>query len=331
MKKILLTGGAGYIGSKIAHDLVDLNCKVIIIDNLSNGNKNLIPKKTIFKKIDISNLPKLEDCFKKNKFDAIYHFAAKKKVDESQIKPLKYFKTNVIGTKNILDLLVKYKVKNLIFSSTCAVYGNVKNPQVSESHPTLPESYYGYTKLISEETIKNYQKKFKFNYAILRYFNVIGADSKLRMGEKNKGSLFKNLILAIKKKQNFSLFGINYKTKDGSCIRDYIDVNDLSKLHILSHEFISKKKKSILFNCGYNKPLSVLDIIKKFENILKKKIIVKIKKKRLGDIEKIFCNNSMQKKLFPKWKQKTTIEMSILNTLQWEKLIPIIKKKNNFR
>ena len=124
MRNILLTGGAGYIGSKVSYDLIDDNFNVIIVDDLSNSNKKLIPKKAIFKKIDISNYAKLENCFKLYKFEAVYHFAAKKKVDESQKKPLEYFNANVIGTNNLLNLIAKYKVKNFIFSSTCAIYGN---------------------------------------------------------------------------------------------------------------------------------------------------------------------------------------------------------------
>lgn len=320
MRNILLTGGAGYIGSKVSYDLIDDNFNVIIVDDLSNSNKKLIPKKAIFKKIDISNYAKLENCFKLYKFEAVYHFAAKKKVDESQKKPLEYFNANVIGTNNLLNLIAKYKVKNFIFSSTCAIYGNSEKKKVLEDGITLPLSYYGLTKLIAENMIRNYHKKFKFNYAILRYFNVIGSDYKNRTGEINSGSLFKNIISSLKNKKKFFVFGKNYKTKDGTCIRDYIDLNDLSELHLLSHKYIKKKKSSILFNCGTSKPFSVLDVIKKFEDVTKNTLPKDYKKRRLGDIEKIYSDNRKQRIIFPKWKPKFSLKESVINTLRWENI-----------
>lgn len=321
MKYILVTGAAGYIGSKVSYDLIDRGYKVITIDDLSEGYKKVVPKKCIFIKVDIYKLANLEKVFKKYKFDSVFHFAAKKKVDESQKYPLKYFKTNIVGTKNLLDLVAQYKIKNFIFSSTCAVYGNTSNTRVSEKNLLLPESYYGYTKLISENTIIEYQKKHNFNYAILRYFNVVGADVKLRTGEINKGSLFKNLSESIKKEKIFYIYGKNYNTKDGTCIRDYIDINDLSQIHLLSYKYIINKKKSIIFNCGYNKPISVIDVVNQFQKNYKKKIKYKFKKKRLGDIKEIFSNNKLQKKLFPHWKQKFDLEKSVISTLKWEKII----------
>ena len=321
MQTILVTGGAGYIGSKVSYDLIDKGYKVIAIDDLSTGYRKLVPKKCIFIKVDITNIANLEKIFKNFKFDVIYHLAAKKKVNESQKYPLRYFNSNVIGTKNLLDLIIKYKVKNLIFSSTCAVYGNTSNAKISEKNLLIPESYYGYTKLISENTIIEYKKKYNFNYAILRYFNVVGADLKLRTGEINKGSLFKNLSEAIKRKKKFFIYGKNYNTKDGTCIRDYIDINDLSLIHQLSYKYIKRRKKSIIFNCGYSKPLSVMDIINEFQKIYKKKIKYKFKNKRLGDVEAIFSNNKLQNELLPNWKRKFLIKDSILTTLKWEKII----------
>ena len=321
MKNILVTGAAGYIGSKLSYDLIDRGYKVVAIDDLSTGHAKIVPKKSIFIKTDITNITSLEKVFKNFKFDTVFHLAAKKKVDESQKYPLKYFKSNVIGTKNLLDLIIKYKVKNLIFSSTCAVYGTKSSAGVSEKKLLIPESYYGYSKLISENTIVEYQKKYKFNYAILRYFNVVGADSKLRTGEIRPGSLFKNICNAIKTKKKFFVFGNNYNTKDGTCIRDYIDINDLSDLHMLSSDFINKSKRSIILNCGYNKPISVLNILNQFEKVLKKNIKKQFKNRRVGDVEKIYCNNKFQKKILPKFKRNFTLNNSILNTLKWEKII----------
>jgi UDP-glucose 4-epimerase len=328
MKYILVTGAAGYIGSKVVYDLIDNGHKIIAIDNLSNGNKKVIPKNCIFIKADITKSSKLEKIFRQYKIISVYHFAAKKKVDESQKFPLKYFESNVIGTKNLLDLIIKYKVKNLIFSSTCAVYGNNLNSKVSEKSLSLPESYYGYTKLISENTIIEYQKRYKFNYAILRYFNVVGADNKLRTGEMKSGSLFKKIHDSFKSNKKFIVYGNDYKTKDKTCIRDYIDLNDLSKLHLKSHSFINNKKKSIIFNCGYSRPISVLDVVRTFEKICKKKINIRIGKRRFGDLEKIFSDNTLQKKLFPLWEPKYDLVDSVKSTLNWEKKIINYKFKS---
>jgi UDP-glucose 4-epimerase len=320
MKYILITGGAGYIGSHIAYNLIDKKYRLVVIDNLSNASRNFIPAKAIFEKIDITDFKKLSKCFKKYSFDAIFHIAAKKYVEESQIKPLKYFKNNVIGTKNILDLMVLHNVKKLIFSSTCAVYGNTNKSKVSETENTMPRSYYGLTKLISENLIKDYQKKYNIKFAILRYFNVVGADKLLRSGEVSKGSLFKNLsqYLIKRKKKKFYIFGNNYKTKDGTCVRDFIDVNDLAELHFLSLKYL-RKNKSFLFNCGYNDPLTVLDIINEFKKISKQEIKLTYLDRRKGDIESIYCENKLLLKIFKNWKRQYTIEDSIKNTLKFEK------------
>ena len=320
MKYILITGGAGYIGSHIAYNLINKKYRLVIIDNLSNASRNFIPKKTIFEKIDITDFKKLSKCFQKYSFEAIFHIAATKYVEESQIKPLKYFKNNVIGTKHILDLMVLHNVKKIIFSSTCAVYGDTNKSKVSEIENTMPRSYYGLTKLISENLIKDYQKKYNIKFAILRYFNVVGADKFLRTGEVSKGSLFKNLsqYLIEKKEKKFYIFGNNYKTKDGTCVRDFIDVNDLAELHFLSFKYL-KKNNSCLFNCGYNDPLTVLDIINKFKKISKQEIKLTYLDRRKGDIESIYCENKLLLKIFKNWKRQHTIDDSIKNTLKFEK------------
>jgi UDP-glucose 4-epimerase len=318
MKTILVTGGAGYIGSQFAYDMLDRGFRVIIIDNLSTGHKKLIPKKAIFFKGDITNIIFLKKVFKEKKIEAVFHFAASVYVPESNKKPLKYFKNNVIGTKNLLDILIMHKIKYLIFSSTCAIYDSNKQ-KINEKNECFPESFYGLTKLQCENLIKIYAKKFKFRYAILRYFNVIGCDKKLRTGQLKSKSLFKSIISNFINKKNFvNIYGNNYKTIDGTCVRDYIDINDLSVLHYLALKYI-KNKKSIIFNCGYQKPQSVLEIIKIFENILNIRFKKKYKNNRQGDIASIYANNCFLKKNFPKWKQKYSTENSIENIIKWEK------------
>ena len=321
MKTILVTGGAGYVGSQFAYEMLDLGFKVVIIDNLSTGHKKLVPKKSYFYKGDLTNINFLKKIFKKQKIEVIFHFAASTSVPESNIKPLKYFKNNVIGTKNLLDTMMMHKIKYFVFSSTCAVYGNSPKKKMKENDNCLPKNYYGLTKLQCENLIKLYSQQFKFKYAILRYFNVVGCDSKLRTGIINRGTLFKSITSNInKRKYELKVYGNKYKTKDGTCIRDYIDVNDLTNLHVKAYEYI-QKNKSILFNCGYQKPLSVLNVIKLFETIINKKIKKNFVKKRSGDIEEVYSDTAKLKKFFPKFKKKYSTSQSIQNMIEWEKRV----------
>jgi UDP-glucose 4-epimerase len=317
---LLVTGGAGYIGSKVCNDLIDQGYKVVVIDDLSTGNKLLVNKKAKFFKIDIKDKNKIDRIFNKFNFSTIFHFAASLSVPESEKNPFKYYKNNVLGTENILKQGAIKGIKYFLFSSTCAVYGSCGKEKINESDPTLPESNYGRTKLLAEDLINNYAKQYKFKYAILRYFNVVGADFKLRCGQLSKGALFKNISANVAKNIfKVNVYGNNYDTKDGTCIRDYIDVNDLSELHILSYLRL-KKFKSFTINCGYNIGYSVLDIITNFNKIINKDIKIKFLPRRTGDVEKIYCDNSFLRKIFPKWKKSFDIEDSIKNAIAWERI-----------
>lgn len=318
---VLVTGGAGYIGSKVVLDLEKKNYKVVVLDDLSTGYKSLISKKSKFYKANIQNENALEKIFKKHKFNAVFHFAASLSVPESQSKPLKYYLNNVIGTENILKQISKNKIKYFILSSTCAVYGGIKGGKVSEKAPLMPESNYGKTKLLAEQLTKSFANKYSFKYAILRYFNVVGADPNLKTGPIKMGSLFKNISSRLRQSSpKINLFGTNYKTPDGTAVRDYIDVNDLSSLHLESFNKL-KKSKSFVVNCGYGKPLSVKKIINSFEKIANKKIKIKKKSRRPGDVEKVYADVKLLKKNFPKWRSEYSLSDSIKFSLEWEKKI----------
>ena len=314
---VLVTGGAGYIGSKVSNDLIEKKFKVVIIDNLSTGYNFLIPKASTFVKGSVLNAGILDRLFKKYKFRAVLHFAASLSVEESQSNPIKYYDNNVIGIDTLLKVATKHNLRHFIMSSTCAVYGSTKNGSVNEDSYLLPENNYGKTKLLAEVILKNYAKKFNFSYAILRYFNVIGADNYLNIGPVKNQTLFKILSKNIvQKKYKINLFGNNYNTKDGSCIRDFIDVNDLSALHLEALREI--KKKSLEINCGYGQPLSVLEVVNNFSKIIGTKIKINNKSRRKGDIEKIYCDNKKLKKVFKNWKRKVNISQSIQAQLNWE-------------
>ena len=326
MKKILVTGGAGYIGSKVCYDLLDKNYKIVVIDNLSNSTKENINKKIIFYNYDLKNIYRIDKIFQKHKFDAVFHFAALTNVSESSKYRNKYYLNNVVVTKNILNLIKKFKIKYFVFSSSAAVYGNIAISPVHENNKIRPISNYGKNKAECELLIKNFSSRYDFYYAILRYFNVIGADFKLRTGQLSKGSLFKNLANNLaNNKYSINIYGKRLKTKDGTPVRDYIDINDLSSLHILALKKLIKKK-SLLINCGYNKGYTVLEIVKQFSEVIKKDIKIKFLRKRLDDISQIYCSNKRLLKIFPNWKRKYFIKDSIRNMLEWEKKI-----KKNFK
>ncbi len=318
MENILVTGGAGYIGSKICYDLIDKGFEVVIVDNLTTGHKKLINKNCVFYKVNIGDKKSLFKIFKKHNIDKVIHMAASLSVQESMIKPQKYYLNNVYNTKKLLDVCAKFKIKKFVFSSTCAVYGEKKKRVKSNDTPS-PSSYYGLTKLLCEKLIETYAKKYNFSYFILRYFNVVGADYKLRVGPINRsGQLFKNLSISIlKKNKKINIYGKNYNTKDGTCIRDYIDVNDLSNIHINCLKKILNKK-SLVVNCGYGKGHSVLEVINHFENISGKKYTKEFKKPRKGDISEIICSPSKNKYNKIILTNNYNIKDSIKSSLKWE-------------
>ena len=321
---ILVTGGAGYIGSHVVNILIKKNFKVIIIDNLSSGKKSFVNKKAKFFKLNLLNKRKILYYLKNFNITAIIHLASYIDVDESEKNPKKYLVDNLLMTKNILDILITKKIRNIIFSSTAAVYGETKKIKVKESDSIRPISNYGLGKYFCEQLIKKYSLTYNINYSILRYFNVIGCDYKSRIGPIKSGNLFKNLSSnIIKNKYELKVFGGDFNTKDGSATRDFIDVIDLSYLHYL---FLKKINiyKNIIVNCGYAKPNSVIEVVKHFSKIIKKDIKIKIASKREGDIDRIYANNSKLLKLFPNWKPIRNIKQSIDSCLKWEKFI----KKN---
>ena len=317
---ILVTGGAGYIGSHIIELLIKKKIKVFIYDNLVTGYKKLINKKAIFIKGDIKNSKLLTKTINENNINSIIHLAGYLNISEGQKNKNKYYKNNVIGTLNLVKACKNSNVKNIIFSSSCSVYGNIKG-SVSEKKIPKPKSYYAFTKYKSEEIIKKYEKKFNFKYGILRYFNVAGASQSGKIGEieKSYGHLIKNLaIQSTKLKPKVDIFGNNYSTKDGTCIRDYIHVSDLANIHILALKKISSSKKSLILNCGYGKGYSVKEIVEIFKKI-KKGVVVRYRKKRIGDVAQIYSNNSKLKKIL-KWKPKFNNIRTILESaIKWEK------------
>ena len=321
VKNILITGGAGYIGSHVAEILFKKYKKVFLLDNLSTGHRKLINKKAKFFKLDILRKDKIKKIIKKNNIDSIIHLAANLIISEGQRKPKKYYKNNVLGTKNLLEACKDTTVKNFIFSSTAAIYkeGQYK---VSEKSIIKPKSIYGKTKIKAENLIRNFAKKNKINYGILRYFNIAGSSPSGKIGLINKNSdhLFKNFSIEIlKKKPKLKIYGTNYKTKDGSCIRDFIHVSDIAEIHYLVLEKINKLNISKILNCGYNKGTSVLQVAKEFKRQSSKKVNIIETKRRSNDLIKIIASNNNLKK-FINWKPKfNNLGKIVKSCIVWEK------------
>ena len=320
-KKILVTGGAGYIGSHVVEELIKKKYKVIILDNLKKGYKSLINKKAKFIKGDISNIRLIKQIVNDNKIITIYHFAGLIDVIESQKYKNRYYKNNVLGTLSLIKAIKSTSVKNFVFSSSAGVYGNIKIA-AKETMKTQPLNYYSLTTLKCEFLIKKYSKKYKFNYAILRYFNVCGASHSGKIGIINKknNSLFKILAKeSLKKKPVINIYGNKHKTRDGTSIRDFIHVSDLALIHVKTLETLNKKKKSFLINCGYGKGTSVLEIANLFKTHINKLTKINFLKARKGEIPISYSNIDRMRKIF-KWKAKyNNIHLILKNVLKWEK------------
>ncbi len=307
--KILVTGGAGYIGSTAVKSLLDKNHSVIVIDNLSKGKKSLVDKRAKFYKIDLVNKERLEKIFRQNKIEAVMHFSAYKAVEESMENAVKY-SDNVTGMINLLNCMVKHNIKKIIFSSSAAVYGMINKKIIDESTPTAPINYYGYTKVIMEKTIEWYNKIHGINYIALRYFNVAG-DGGLNYIDPEARNIFPIIMEVIKKKrEKLTIFGKDYKTKDGTCIRDYIDINDLVDAHILA---LNTDYDGII-NIGSGKGYSVKQLVDTFIQVHGKKFPYEFGPNRKGDPPILVASNKLAKRILG-WKPKRSIKDMIRSTL----------------
>jgi len=329
MKNILVTGGAGYIGSHLVNLLIDKDYNVTVIDNLITGHKRLINKKAKFYNCDIADKKSINSILKKNKFDFVIHLAGLIRVDESIKKPKKYNDYNYVKSKIFLNNCINHNIKKIIFSSTATVYGNSKKKIFSENNRLNPINPYSKSKLKFENYIINQSKKKNIKYIILRYFNVAGADQKLRSGliSKYPTHLIKIVSeVAVGKRKKIIINGNDYNTIDGTTIRDYIHVSDLAEMHILALKYLIKKNQSNIFNCGYGKGYSVKEIINNYNTIIKKKIFYSIGPRRFGDSERLVANNKKFKKYFSNWKPKFNNIKKILETsLRWEKKLLNLK------
>ena len=317
--KYLVTGGAGYIGSHMVRFLKSKNHHVTVIDNLSSGKFKPIDNSK-FIKLDLLDVVKLDKIMSKSKFDAVFHFAALSIVGESKKKPNKYYRNNVSASKNLIEKMIKYKINNLIFSSSASVYGNPLSKKISETHQMKPISVYGENKKEIEKMLEKKGKENGFKSISFRYFNAAGADKGGKIGEDHypETHLIPKILKSIKSKKNkVYVYGNNYKTNDGTCIRDYIHVNDIVRAHYYGLKKFKNKKCILNYNIGSGKGYSVLEIIKAVAKITKKDINIIIKKKRSGDppILVAECKKILREL---RWKPKyQNIESIILSAWRW--------------
>lgn len=326
-KRILVTGGAGYIGSHCVLALLQKNYQVVIFDNLSTGHIETIYElkkhgNIKFYEGDLLNLSDIENVFAKEKIDTVVHFAAFSQVGESVKNPQKYYENNVCGTINLLKTMLLNDVKQIVFSSTAATYGEPKYTPIDEKHQQKPINPYGQTKLIIEKIMDDYDMAYDLRSVRLRYFNVAGADSLCRIGEWHEPEthLIPNILKStFSGGKTFEMYGTDYDTKDGTCIRDYINVEDLALAHVLAIDYLDKGGKTDFFNLGTNERNSVNEVFNVCKKVTNKKIDVKKCNKREGDPAILIADNTKAKQ-FLNWQPEKTLFHSIKTAYEWEKV-----------
>ena len=306
---LLVLGGAGYIGSPTALELIKKGHEVLVVDNLVTGYVKAVPENATFYQGDIRDFDFLDDLFKKEKIDAVIHFAAFSLVGESVTNPLKYYDNNLYGTKVLLDAMIKNDIKKIVFSSTAATYGEPENIPILETDRTCPTNPYGETKLAMEKMFHWASKAHGLSYVSLRYFNACGADATGQIGEAhNPESHLIPLVLQVPngKRESVSIYGTDYDTPDGTCIRDYIHVTDLAEAHILAVEYLAKGGESNIFNLGNGVGYSVREVIETARRVTGHPIPATEVPRRAGDPARLVASGEKAKNILgwePKIKQ----------------------------
>ena len=326
---ILVTGGAGYIGSHTCVELLNKGYDVVVVDNLSNSSseslervKEITGKEPVFYKINILEKENLQTVFKNHTINTVIHFAGLKAVGESTEIPLKYYHNNITGTLILLELMQEYNVNNIVFSSSATVYGDPASLPITEDFPTTTTNPYGSTKLFIEEILKDlYKSDNTWNIALLRYFNPVGAHESGKIGE-DPNDIPNNLMpyisqVAIGKLKELSVFGNDYSTHDGTGVRDYIHVVDLARGHIAALSKLDETPGLVIYNLGTGKGYSVLELVNAFEKITGRKVPYKIVQRRPGDIAACYANPGKAAKEL-NWKTQFGIDEIVRDTWNWQ-------------
>jgi UDP-glucose-4-epimerase GalE len=319
--KILVAGGAGYIGSHTAKELIKEGFEVVVLDNFSTGKKELLVRGELFE-ADLMDKEAIKKAFEEKNIEAVLHFASLIQVGESYADPRKYYTHNLITSLNLLDVMLEAGVKYFVFSSSAAVYGEPLQNPIPESHPLNPFNPYGQTKFFVEKVIQDYERAYGLKFISLRYFNAAGADPEGQLGELHdpETHLIPNILLfLLGKKKKFEIFGTDFPTKDGTAVRDYIHVTDLAKAHVLALKELLKSSQSDFLNLGTNKGYSVLEIINKTEEITGQKVLYTESPRREGDVPVLLASREKAEEILG-WKlYHSNIETIIETAWNWHK------------
>ncbi|MBI0580372.1 UDP-glucose 4-epimerase GalE [Neobacillus cucumis] len=322
---ILVLGGAGYIGSHAVYQLIDQNFQVVVIDNLQTGHRDAVHPKASFYEGDIRDREFMQSVFEKETIDGILHFAANSLVGESMTEPLKYFDNNVYGTQIVLEMMKEFGVKHIVFSSTAAVYGEQMVMPITEAAATNPTNTYGETKLTMEKMISWCEKAFDLKYVSLRYFNVAGARGDGQIGEDhNPETHLIPVVLeaALGKRTAVTVFGEDYDTADGTCVRDYIHVEDLIAAHLLALKLLRNGGESNVFNLGSSQGFSVKEIIETAKEVTGIELPVVMGERRSGDPSTLIASSEKAKRILGWNPTRTSIREIIRDAWNWHQHHP---------
>ncbi|KZY58571.1 MULTISPECIES: UDP-glucose 4-epimerase GalE [unclassified Oleiphilus] len=318
--KVLVTGGAGYIGSHVVKQLGESGHDIVVYDNLSTGYEWAVTYGELVVG-DIADVEKLDQVFAKHKFEAVLHFAANIVVPESVVNPLKYYSNNTRNTLNLLTIIEKYKTPYMVFSSTAAVYGMPEEKVISEDMPLAPINPYGASKMMSEQMIRDLSAASDLNHVILRYFNVAGADITSRLGQATPEAthLIKVACECVTgERDGMVIFGTDYETRDGTCIRDYIHVDDLAKAHVMALDYMAKGGESQILNCGYGRGFTVSEVIDTVKEKSGQDFPVENVDRRAGDPDALMANNAKIKAVLGWEPDHDDLGVIVKSALDWE-------------
>lgn len=322
---VLVLGGAGYIGSHATSKLIENGYDVVVIDNLQTGHKDAVCEGAKFYQGDIRDIDFLREVFSKEKIQGVMHFAANSLVGESMTNPIKYFNNNVYGTEVLLSAMNEFDIKYIVFSSTAATYGEPKQIPITEEAETSPTNPYGESKLIMEKMMKWCDKAYGIKYVALRYFNVAGAKETGKIGEDHSPETHLiPLVLQVPlgKREAITIFGDDYDTEDGTCIRDYVHVEDLVDAHILALEYLFKNNTSNVFNLGSNTGFSVKEIIEVARKVTGHPIPEVLSERRAGDPSRLIASSEKASEILGWTPSKTSVEKIIEDAWNFHKNNP---------
>jgi UDP-glucose 4-epimerase len=321
---VLITGGAGYIGSHMTHALVDCDQRVVVLDDLSTGFEAALPAAALLRRGDVGNEDLLDHIIVENGITAIAHFAGSIVVPESVANPLKYYLNNTVKTRTLIEAAVRGGVSSFLFSSTAAVYGDPDQPLINEDRSPAPVSPYGWSKLMSEVMLRHASAAYGLRYAVLRYFNVAGADPGGRTGQStpNATHLIKVACqTALGDRPVLQVFGTDYPTRDGTCVRDYVHVTDLVDAHVLALRHLMGGKANLTLNCGYGRGYSVLEVINAVKRVSGVDFPVKVVRRRPGDPSALIADSSRIRETLGWMPEHEDLETIIAHALAWDEVL----------